>query len=237
VAGRRWGFRVGCLAVLVLLAGLLVVADRVAAAYAERVAADRLERALPARVVAVDVDGFPFVTQALRRRFGRVDVRADSLGAGRLRISSVDATLLGLRPARDLRTARVDQVVAEGLLTYAAVEEAVDRRGVTVAYGGGDRVAVRGELDILGQEVGVTAICRVSVTGGNAVAVRAERLETGFDILDSVLRRLVGTRLDLDVPVDGLPPGLRLDRLAPGRGGIRAFFSGSDVQVDLRGAS
>ena len=230
--GRRGaGCALGCLTTLVLLAALGVAADRIAVALAEQAAARRVATALDARQVGVDIDGFPFLTQAARRQYDRVDVRAAEVGAGAVRLTQVEATLLDVRPTRDLRSAAVGRLSGTGLVSYDGLTDAVGREGVRVAFGGEGQVAVRGEIEVLGRDVGVTAYGRVAATAGNRISVRAVRLETGLDLLDDVLTRAVGDRLDLDVPVTGLPDGVRLDRVAATPQGVRAHLSGEDLTL------
>jgi LmeA-like phospholipid-binding len=230
--GRRSARGTGCLAALVVLIGLVVAADRVADAYAERQISRRIAASLDARAVGVDVEGFPFLTQALRRRFDRIDVRAEQLRAGELAITRAEATLLGVRPSQGLRSARAARLSGSGDVGYADITAAVDRRGVTVHYGGGDEVAVRGAVEVLGREIGVTAYGGVAAVGGDTIAVRAVRLETGVGLVDDALERLAGDRLDFDVPVDGLPEGIRLDRVAATPRGLRVFLSGAEVLLE-----
>ena len=200
---------------VVVLLALLIVADRAAAALASRAIA--AEVASATRLDAqpdVDVAGFPFLTQALSGRYRQVDVTATDVPAGELTIGRLVATLTGVEvPLSDALSGSVSDVPvqrvrARALVTYDELERQSEDRRLTLQPEG-DRVRVTGTLRVLGQEVSASALSRVNIVDG-AVVVTAESYEVGNAAADAALTRALGERLDLRIPVTGLPYDLQV---------------------------
>ena len=199
---------------LVVLLGLLLVADRAGAAIAGRAIAAQVQAEAGSSDVDVTVTGFPFLTQALAGRYDRVEVRAADVPAGEVTVRRLDATLTGVEVplgealSGSVTTVPVEAVSAQALLSYDQLTRASGDRTVTVAPSG-DRVRVTGRVKVLGQMLSAVAVSRVEVVEG-AVVVTAESYEVGNAAADAVLSRALGGRLDIEVPVTGLPYGLRV---------------------------
>jgi hypothetical protein len=73
----------------------------------------------------------------------------------------------------------------------------------------GRRLRVTGEVRVLGRTVTATALSRVEVVEGDLL-VTAESYQVGGEVASEVLSRALGGRLDLRVPVEQLPYGLRV---------------------------
>jgi hypothetical protein len=219
---------------LLAVAVLLAVGDRVAAAYAGRAVAEQLQLAAGlAEQPQVDVRGVPFLTQALRGRYERVEVLLVDVPAGEIRLAELTATLSGvLAPlpdvlAGDLNEVPVDTVQAEALLAYDVLARRSGSRQLTVAPAG-DRLRVQGNVRVLGRTVNATAISTVAVDG-DAVVVSAEAFEVGNAVADAVLTRALGGQLDLRLPVTGLPYGLQLESVSVEPDGVRLGAGARDV--------
>jgi hypothetical protein len=109
VTVRRLLAAVAVVAVPVLLA---LAADRVADRLAERTVAGRLQQSqhLSARP-GVDITGFPFLTQAIRGRYDRIDLHIRGLRRDPMRLSRVYVRLSGVRvPLRAALSRRADEV-------------------------------------------------------------------------------------------------------------------------------
>ena len=213
--------------------GVLLLVDRGAAALAGRAVASQVQTTggLASRP-EVSVEGFPFLTQAVRGRYDRVEVSAQDVPAGELRLAALDATLTGVRvPLSDVVTGSVgavpvDRVVAETLVPYAELARRAGSRALQVAPAG-DRVRVTGSVEVLGRTLRAAAVSRVVVEGG-ALVVTAERFEVGNDVADAVLSTALGDRLDLRVPVS-LPYGLELQSLEVRPDGVLVRSAARDV--------
>ena len=200
---------------------LLAVADRAGAAVAERVLADELQRSggLTSRP-EVDVRGVPFLTQALEGRYDRIDVVARDVDAGEVAgtqvvVPRLSATLRGARvPISDALSGAVtevpvDRVDARVLLPFSVLQRTSDVGDLSVAPEG-DRLRLRGTVEVLGQEVSGSALSRLIVEDG-AVVVTAESVDVGNDVADDLLGRALDGRFDVRVPLRGLPYGLQVD--------------------------
>jgi hypothetical protein len=200
---------------LVVLLGLLVVADRVGARVAAQAIAAEVQSS--GRLTAepeVEITGFPFLTQAIAGRYDRVEVSARDVPAGELTLVRLDATLSGVQvSAADALSGAVQRVPVEGvraraLVAYEDLARRSGERRLAVAPAG-DRVRITGSLDVLGQTLTASAVSRVEVVEGDLL-VTAEEYQVGDQAADGALTRAFGDRLDLRIPVTGLPYGLQV---------------------------
>ncbi len=219
----------------VVVLALLGVGDRVAEQAAEGVLAGQLEGELGTRP-DVEVRGFPFLTQVVRGTYEEVRVSAGPVDAGRLALTSVDASLRGVHvPLRDavsgaVSRVPVDRVVATAVLGYDELTALAGDRGLTVsADPAGVRVA--GTVRVLGQRLDAAAVSSVRLDG-DRLAVTAQRVEVGGRSPSGpVADALVGA-LDLDLPLPRLPYGLDLSSVSTTSRGV--LLSGSVPDVVLR---
>ena len=202
---------------LVVLALLLVAADRLGLVLAERAVADELVASgLTGAGVGeptVDIRGVPFLTQAVAGRYEQVVVTARDVPAGELRFSEFEATLTGLRVplsqavSGDVGDVPVDLLEARAVVPYAALARRSEAADVTVEPVG-DRVRVTGTVEVLGRTLSAAAVSRVELQETDIV-VTAETLDVGNDAISDLLTRALDGRLDLRLPVRGLPYGLQ----------------------------
>jgi hypothetical protein len=219
---------------LIFLLVLVAVGDRVAAGFAARTVASKLQSAagLPERP-DVDIAGVPFLTQAVAGRYERVVVSADAVPAGELTVAELTATLSGVQvPLSDVLAGDVDQVPvdmvdARALLAYDELSRNSGNRRLTVTSAG-ERVRVTGSVQVLGRTVEATAISALTVEGEDLV-VTAESFEVGNDAADDLLTRALRGRLDLRIPVGGLPYDLMLRSVGVEPGGVALRATARDV--------
>jgi hypothetical protein len=214
------------LAGLLLLAVLLVVADRVGVRVAEREVAVQAQRdgGLPERP-DVEVRGVPFLTQVVRGRYD--DVRLHTAGRlGGAQVRDLDVQLTGVRlPLRDLLAGSVDAVPADRVRGSAVLDYgwlSSQAHGLRVSPDG-DRLRVEGSVRVLGRQLGAAASSTVRLDG-DAVRVRAQSFSTGSGPVDALLGRALGDRFDFGVRLGALPFGLHL-------AGLRVRPDGLAVQV------
>lgn len=219
---------------LIFLLVLAAVGDRVAAGFAARTVASKLQSAagLPERP-DVDIAGVPFLTQAVAGRYQRVEVSADAVPAGELSFSELTATLTGVQvPLSDVRTGDIDEVPvgmvdARVLLAYDELSRRSGNRRLTVTSAG-DRVRVTGSVQVLGRTVEATAISALTVEGEELV-VTAESFEVGNDAADAAVTRALRGRLDLRIPAGDLPYDLMLRSVEVEPGGVVLRATARDV--------
>ncbi|MET8557709.1 DUF2993 domain-containing protein [Streptomyces sp. NPDC004959] len=233
---------------VVLLGGGGLVADRWTHHRAEEEAARRVEERQGVEHAAVDIQGFPFLTQAVSGRMERVDVRLDGYRArteqGRVRVARVDAALRGVRFDDDYERARVDKASGSARIAYRDLVKSLGDEEISVASGvsakiaslkdGGEgRIAVGIEGSVLGHALPgtFTVLCTVSVKDGDRFVLHADSLPD----LGIPLPGKAGRGLDIEQKADDLPEGVRLDSVRAASDGMRLRFSGKDL--DLREAA
>lgn len=226
---RRWLIGLG------LLMAVALVTDRAGAALASSAVAEQAQTAAGlAEPPEVAVAGFPFLTQALRGRYDRVEVQATTVAAGDLTVDRLQATFTGVQVplsqalSGSIERVPVETVEARALVSYAELSRRSGDRQLTVSQADVNRVRVTGQLDVLGGTLSAAAVSRVEVVDGEIV-VTAEEYETGDELDDAVLSRVLGDRLDLRVPVRGLPYGLQVTDVAIEPDGIRVLATATDT--------
>ena len=203
---------------LLLALGLLVVADRVGVALAERALAAQAKGSSGARDVSVDIVGFPFLTQALRGRYDDVALDATEVPVGQRRLARLQVRMRDVElPLTDALSGDVAQVPVGGitgsaLLGYDTVEDAVADRDAAarVELEPGDEAPLRvtGSVRFLGRTLQAAAQSDVRLDGRRLV-VRGRRYEVAGPVVDGALNRLLRDRLDVSFTLPRLPYGLK----------------------------
>lgn len=210
------------LTLLVTVVVLLLLADRGSVVLAERALASRMQQEGVHRATA-KVHGFPFLTQALRGRYDRVDVTATDIDRSGVRIASLRATLLGIQvPLGEVLAGEVDAVPvrtvdATAVVTYLDLAHRSGLVGMTLEPLDG-QVRVTARVRVLGQTVTASSVSRVSLKGSTLV-VTARTVKVLGQSTPAVLNALTGL-LDLRVPIGRLPYGLTLTGVHVSREGV-----------------
>ena len=218
------------LLVFVVVVGLLaVVGDRVAAKFAT----DEAQRRLVAAGLTspqVDLRGFPFLTQLLARRFEDVRVTTSSVTIGTGRADQVTGT------ARDVEVpssgpATVGRLTARGTIPYAEVLRAVGQSGLRLRSAGSGQVQLQRGVSVLGRTYDVVARGRVVAKGNRLLVTPASFELAGGGALDQRLSDVIAGDFTLSYRIRGLPAGVQIDRITPGRDGFVVDASGRDVRL------
>ncbi|WNV75069.1 DUF2993 domain-containing protein [Geodermatophilus sp. DSM 44513] len=215
--------------VLLLVGGLLLVADRVG----EEVAEDQVARVVAERAGlggAPDLEfgGFPFLTQAVAGRYEDLQVSLTAADLGQPAGTRADVSLRGVRvPLSDVVSGSVQQVPVErvdGTATLA-YQLLADQLGpdATVAQEG-DGLRVDTTVEFAGQRVPLTATGTVSVDGDELVVDVEDASTAGVDAPDAFVDQ-VSDALDLRYGIPALPFGLQVT-------GVRAAGDGVLVTVE-----
>ena len=224
------------LAALVGLLLVLVALDRGAVALTERRVASQLQASagLPSEP-SVSIGGFPFLTQAVRGRYGEVRLDADGVPAGTLRVTRLSATVRGLRVplgealAGGVRSAPADRIDARVLLSYADLSRRTGARELEVAEGGAPgTVRVTGRVRVLRQVLSVVALSEVTLEG-DEIVVTAQSFDVGNGVADSLVSRALGDRLDFRIAAGALPYGLTVRGVTTTPAGVVATAAAEDV--------
>jgi hypothetical protein len=212
------------LVVVLLLIGLVLVADRVAVGFAEdRVAEQVAEKGGLAGTPEVDIDGFPFLTQAVGGRYDevRISLTADQLGQPEG--TSADVVLRGVEvPLSSVLAGSVQEVPVERIdgtatLSYALLSAQLGSG--TELEREGDGLRITRTLEVLGQQVRLTATGQVALDGNDLVVDVEEASGAGVDVPGFLLDRATDL-LDLRYPVPALPFGLQLTGVRPAADGV-----------------
>ncbi|MCC9306620.1 DUF2993 domain-containing protein [Kitasatospora sp. RB6PN24] len=219
---------------VVLLAGLLVGADRVAVTVAEDQAADKLagHQGISGRPT-VSIDDVPFLTDLIDQKLGKVSLSASSMtlsgtGGQSVQLHDFRADLSGVKVNSGYTSATVDSGSGRGLVGYQEVHDlmGLDPR-ISLGYGGPGLVKVG--YQVFGQTMSSTVTLK---NDGNTIKVGSiGKLPSGLGGLPGVgglIQQDLGAK---DFTLQGLPVGLHLDTVTPQPGGIELSFVGSGVTL------
>lgn len=214
--------------VLLVLLGLGVLADRVAAGIAEGQVARQLgahsELAGPPEV---DIRGFPFLTQAVGGRYEDVRISLDADALGRREGTQAEVALTGvLVPLSAVFSGEVQEVPVERIdgtatLSYALLSDELG--GDTVLAREGDGLRITRTVELLGRSVPLTAAGTVALDGDELVIDVERASGAGLPVPDGLVER-ANDLLDLRYPIE-LPFDLRLTEVRPAEDGV-------DVRVE-----
>lgn len=218
------------IAVLVL-AGLLVVADRVAVVVADRQIASRVQSAynLPSKP-SVGVTGFPFLTQVVSGDYHQINVSIRSLSTDGVQVDGLTAQLSGVRaPLHDLlghgsASITAAQVTGSGTVPFSSVRSHLPH-GVELSQDG-DALRLTGSVSYLGVTVPVSADATLA-PDGSGIAVTPTRISVASG--SSALSSAIAGQFRFVVPVTGLPLHLAVRSVSVVPGGVRVGASAADV--------
>jgi hypothetical protein len=217
------------LLLLLLVLGLAGVgADRVA----HKVATDEAEQRLASEGMhepSVTVDGFPFLTQLVSRRFDEVQVRSTSLRTDAGRARQVDATGLDVRVPEGGDVV-VGRLRASGVVPYAEVRRHVgDELDLTPA--GNGQVRLSREVTLQGRRLTVTARGEVRARGSRLRLVPRDFRVAEGDTVSAPVAALLDDLFAVQFPVPGLPGGVRIERETATDDGFVVDVSGEDLTL------
>jgi hypothetical protein len=232
------------LTVVVVLGGLVVAADRLAVAYTESQAAQKIKSAKGlTSEPSVSVKGFPFLTQLLARDLDEVTVSVENVttsadgaltgGAQPLRVARFTADLHSVRINGDLSGAVADAATGTALIPYAEVTKLVAAQlsgtvsDAAVGYAGTNgsgqgQVRVSGSVRIpfLGSQQ-LSGVAPVEIRNGDSVALS----------LPSEAAGLIGGESAMSWPLSGLPSGITLSGVQAKPQGLEVSLNGNHVQL------
>ncbi|MEO6712165.1 MAG: DUF2993 domain-containing protein [Mycobacteriales bacterium] len=197
---------------LLIVLGLLAVVDRFMANAAGDAAGGQVRRAASTPANArVSFRGFPFVTQALRGRFDRVDVVARDVPAGGLTLDRVDARFdgvhvrLGKALAGELEAVPSDGADATARLTYADLNAYLRRRGSLTVTEANGQLEIAGNVRVKGAQISGKGRAKVALRPGSIVLQVTSASANGATVPQEAARLLTVT-----VPTDAMPFGMAL---------------------------
>lgn len=201
----------------IAVAIIAVVGDRLAASAAQRAVAIKIrEVALLHGDPSVTIAGFPFLTQALRGRYGKITVTAHDIHRDGVRIDTVTGTFygvhLGLRDALAGRVTAVpiDRETGSILITYPDLDAYLSSRHLHVTPAGND-LQVAGDPVVAGHQLAVSGTYSVGVVGRELVftPVRPSLRANGAALSGSVASA-AATALVVRIDTGSLPFGISI---------------------------
>lgn len=233
---------------LLVLGGLIVVADRVAAGVAERAIADQVRQEIAKQgaqssAPEVEVGGFPFLTQVLDGRYERItiglrDVQGPVQGDV-VALPKLDVDARDVRASLDTIRSGQGEVVAEtvdgtGTISYDSLAKLLDRPGLTLGEQSG-RLAVTAPVDILGQRLTVTGTADITVGDQGQVALRFNDLNAQGLPNVPLARTLLNNyakSISVNVPLPELPFQLAVREVRPLPEGLAVTADAKNVPIN-----
>jgi hypothetical protein len=220
-----------------VLGGLFTAADRLAVSLAEDRAAEKLRSS--AGLVGspeVSVKGFPFLTQVAMKELDEIRIDLDgataSAGGQSIRLDMMSVRLLGVKLEDTFSSATADRATGTAHIGYEELSKA-SKQDVTIGYGGRDaagksqvKVIAQIPVPLLGRTVERSVVSTVSIVSGDTVRLRAESVP-GSEIPG--VEEIVRKEIDFDRKIEGLPEGLKLDRVETTESGVEVSVTGRQV--------
>jgi hypothetical protein len=214
---HRWPWVV--LGIVLVLVVLFVVADRVAVAYAENRAAQKMQsQGFPTKP-NVTIKGFPFLTQVAARRINNVHISASNVKEGPVTLSfTADATDILLNPGYQSGT--ISHVTGTGVIPFSNVAKAFGGggSGLTVSSAGGNNIKM--SLNIAGFNVSMTG--SIEQTGPNTIKVHLNP-PSGIPVSLPIPS-------DFTIQIPKLPLHVTIQSVRVTSRGVVVHASGSDIK-------
>lgn len=220
---KKKGFRVTVI-IVVVLAGLLVLTDRIAASIAEDKVAGLIATEARNQDIElkgdpdVDVTGFPFLTQVLGGKYSQIDIGFKDLTASgasvqRLDVhaSDVDAPLSQVMKGQGPITA--GKMSAEARLDYKTVTELMGESASNLRVTGENgKLKISATLEAAGFTVELTGTGSVKIAQDSVSVTVDEMRPTGGNAPPGVDSLVAGfaQRLNKTIPMPPLPYSLTL---------------------------
>lgn len=197
---------------LVVVIGVLAVADRAALAAAEmQLAAEVQSEEGLAERPSINLLGFPFLTQAVRGRYdgGRLEMRnlrTERLLVNRLVIDLRDVEVpLADLISNNVSAVPVGRVTGVAMVSYAELAKATGVPGLQIRPAG-DKLELRFAVDVFGTSTPVVATARIGVAK-QAVRITSEQVGAS---LPEELTATALTQVQSSIAFGVLPYGLQV---------------------------
>lgn len=203
------------LIVIVVLAALLVAADRIGVVVAQNRLASEIQQQLDLdRKPDVSIRGIPFLTQAISGTYKDIRVQLPDVDAGDVQDIAIDARLQGTHVSLsdalggNVDRIPVDQISGTLLIPYDQLAQASGISGLTITREG-DSLRLTGSVQVLGRSIEAEAVGRVEVNDGR-IAITAEQAKiAGIPVPQAVLDE-AARLLSFRVQPQNLPLNLRI---------------------------
>jgi hypothetical protein len=220
--------------VLVVLAALLVVADRVGVVVAEHRLAGQIQQQLALDSKPdVSIRGIPFLTQAISGKYKDIRVKLADVNAGDVKNVTVDARLQGAHVPLSaalrgsVNQIPVDRISGTVLIPYDQLAQASGISGLKITREG-DFLRLTGSIQVLGQSVQADALGKVGVDNGH-IAITAEQVKIAGIPVPQVVVDQAAKLLSFQVQPRNLPLNLRVTAVRLADDGLQVDAVSDDV--------
>ncbi|MEU6800476.1 LmeA family phospholipid-binding protein [Streptomyces neyagawaensis] len=231
--------------VAVILGGLFVVADRVAVGFAEDEVAQKLKSSEGLTATPdVSINGFPFLTQVAGGELDDVEVGISDYEATTgnsdesIRIADLTAHMRGVKFSGDYSSATAASATGTATISYDELLKAAKSEptrilpGVTaqvtgLSDGGNGKIKVNIKVSALGSATTYPVLSTVTVDD-DIVKVHADNLP---NLVVRAAEGQVRSITDFQQKIDGLPGGIKLDKVEAASDGVEISVKGSNVQL------
>lgn len=248
--GRKIG--IGLLVMLVLLLGLVIIADRVGAGVAEdriaQQAADELRKAgaTTASQPKVEIGGFPFLTQVLGGNYERITITADKPQSEDIKLETMTIVATDVEAAAsDLLNGRgpvtANEITGTATMSWDTVRSLISLANLPVPFEPAqlevkvvdNNVELRLPLDLGGFSTTLVAKGSITVAEGKVDLklsdIQAEGVElpaAGQRILNTIKNRLTAT-----IRTPKMPYTLTIRSVDTTADGVKVTATAADVQL------
>jgi hypothetical protein len=198
------------LSIVVVLAALFVVADRIALHVAEDKAASTLQSSQHLSTKPdVSVAGFPFLTQLLQGEFDDVTISADNVSVGNdaLTIKSVVVHLQHVTVPRDYSSVRARTAQADAQIGYDQLSQALH---VQVRNGGNGRLVAKPTVHLAGQTFTGTVSAVPQASSQRGITFTDPKLQVSGVTLPSIAAHALVSVFSKAISLAGLPFHIRV---------------------------
>lgn len=229
VRRRRWPLRL--LIVLVVLLGLLIAADRIGAAVAERIAGTSIQDSQHlAQRPDVDIAGFPFLTQLAASSYDSVQITGHDIPVGpsdrTLNLDTVTVHLHHVTTARDFSWVRADTATADARASFDDVARTLGVRAVS--SDGPGRLKTSASVTVAGQSITGGISAAVSASSDQGLTFSDIRVDAG-GVSVSGADTALGATFRVPIPLSGLPFDVRVTGLSVDSSGLDLHLAGTNL--------
>jgi hypothetical protein len=217
------------LSIVVVLAVLFVVADRVALHFAEDKAASTLQSSQHLSTKPdVSVGGFPFLTQLLAGEFDDVTISADNISVGNnaMTLKSVVVHLQHVTVPRDYSSVRARTAQADAQAGYDQLSQALH---VQVSNGGHGRLVAKPTVHIAGQTFTGTVSAVPQASSQRGITFTNPKLKVSGVQLPSVAAHALVSVFSRAISLAGLPFHITVTGVSVTDTGLVLHLSGRNL--------
>lgn len=218
----------------VVLVLMLLGGDAIARTGAETLLARNVQDATGSALTPeVTVRGRFFLPQVIRGAYTEVDVTTRDITSGPLRIERVDSRLTDVRLpfhdvlVRDIRSVGIGHSEERVVLRYDDLSRYLTATGrpLTLARRADGTLTISGEVNVLNQQLPVTADVEVGVSSGQLTIIPVS-VDTGGTPLSQAAQLLLNQRLRLTISLGAMPFGHELTEVTVGDDGVTIAATG-----------